>query len=92
MQQIKKSELVSKSGRKLSDLPKLDFSTNRKCINSLKRFNKWLIEEAKKEVEDDKLGVMWLNHIELDNITKADLDTINLSLFDDFEVEILLNE
>jgi len=94
MKTLKKSNLVSKSGRALSELPVIDLTTNRKVSNSIRRLNSWLLDEAKKEADhnNDYFSKVMLKGINLKNITTADRDTINLVLFGETEVEILLKE
>lgn len=86
--------LRSKSGRELSPVPKIDLANNRKTINSSARMNKWLLEEAKNEVEASREGAFdggrgadyletMLAAINLKNLSQSDKDTMNLILFDD---------
>ena len=75
----------SRSGRELSPAPKIDTSTEGRLRNSLKRLQRWLLEEAKKEAEysGNDLERISLKVIDLKNLSQGDLDTINLILFGD---------
>lgn len=89
---IPKSNPRSKSGRRLSDLPNLDTSTERKLNSSIKKLNEWLLKEAKIEMRSCDYSSTLLNAINLNNLSKADQDTINLMLFGEEENFIELNK
>jgi hypothetical protein len=89
---IPKSNPISKSGRKLSKLPKIDLSTEGRITNSFKRLNEWLLKEAKIEMQHCSYSLGLLESINLKNITVSDQDTINMMLFGDRENYIELNK
>jgi hypothetical protein len=72
----------SKSGRELTPFPKQDYSTNRKCTNSLKKWWSWMYENAKEEVKNDSWQTTLISAINLNNLSTSDKDTLNLILFD----------
>ena len=72
---------LSISGRKLTPFPKMDYSTNRKGINSDKRLCSWLYLNAVKEVENDTYRSCLMKAIDLKNLSPSDKDTLNLFLF-----------
>lgn len=76
-------KLRSKSGRELSPVPKIDASGPRKTVNTLKRVNEWLLEEAKKEVAGNSFQETLLRAIDLGNLSQSDQDTMNDLLFGD---------
>ena len=69
------------SGRILTPLPKLDYSSGRKSINSDKRLMEWLYSNAKKEVEGNSYQECLLKAVDLNNLSPSDIDTLNLFLF-----------
>ncbi len=73
----------TKTGRKTTPFPKIDLSSNRKAINTLKRKNKWLMENALTEAtkRGDRLArIMFLAN--LNDPQQADLDLANDYLFE----------
>jgi hypothetical protein len=89
---IPKSNPKSKSGRKLSKLPKIDLSTEGKITNTIKRLNQWLLKEAKIEMQHCSYSLGLLESINLKNITVSDQDTMNMMLFGDCTNYIELNK
>lgn len=77
------SVLTSKNGRQMSPVPKIDCSTERKYINTLKRVNAWLIEEAKQECKftNNEFQSLFLTRMKPDKLSAADIDTLNHILF-----------
>jgi len=89
---ILKSDPRSKSGRRLSDLPKINLKTSRTIESSIKRLNVWMLKEVKIEMRHCDYSLTLLKAIDLSNVSKSDLDTINLMLFGDIESTIELNK
>lgn len=75
--------VMSVAGRELSPVPRLDYSTNRKAIASLKRLYTWLTEEARKEAEwrGDDYNAVGFKCLNPNNFTQSDIDSCNLYLF-----------
>lgn len=83
-------QLYSASGRKMSLVPRQDVSTPGKRINSLKRLNKWLLDEAIAEAEsqDNDWFRCWLKGINPNRkmeFTRSDCDTIHYIIFGDVD-------
>lgn len=70
------------SGRTTTPFPKINLKTNRGCINSLKKSNKWLMENALAEAINNKnrLAELDFRH-NSENPSQADLNTAHLYLF-----------
>lgn len=77
--------LRSKSGRELSPVPKIDMTSDGRARNSIARMDRWLRDEALKEVEAEGNNYQraLLQAIDLKNVSPADRDTMNLILFGD---------
>jgi hypothetical protein len=73
------------SGRNTSPVPRIDFSTNRKCINTYTRIHTWMINEAIKEatLKNDDYNLLFFEGMMVDNLSMADTDHINDYLFGD---------
>lgn len=77
--------VLTRSGRPTTPFPKIDCPTNKKSINTLKRVDKWLWENAIKEAEsrDDRYNLLQFrleNPLKLPQATK---DGMELYLFGD---------
>lgn len=74
----------SATGRELSAAPRVDCTSDRKCLNTLKRMHKWLKEESIKECEACKndFAKMMVESIQLNNISTSDIESMNMILFD----------
>ena len=83
---IGKNNWFSKSGKKLTDLHPLNYSTNRNCTISNKKLYNWLIENALNEAKNNSYLTTLVNAININNISKSDLDTLNLIIFDEIDV------
>ncbi|MEN6631327.1 MAG: DEAD/DEAH box helicase family protein, partial [Candidatus Polarisedimenticolia bacterium] len=75
--------LRTKSGRETSPAPKIEATNDRKTLNTIKRMNQWLLDEARKEVEGDDWQTQLLRGIDVNNLSRSDQDQINLVLFGD---------
>jgi hypothetical protein len=72
------------SGRTTTPAPKIDCTSERKTLNTIKRLHQWMIDEARKEAEatkNDFLGVQ-LSGMSVKNLSQSDIDTLNYILFD----------
>jgi len=74
-------QYISKSGRKLSPAPKIDATTSRRINASIKRIDKWLLEECKKETANNDYVQTLLKAVNLNNMSPADRDMLNEILF-----------
>ncbi len=72
------------SGGKTTPAPTLDFTTDRKATNSIKRLNKWLHENAK--VEAGKRGLLYYDSgpPARGDWPQASVDQANMILFNEF--------
>lgn len=71
------------SGRRCSPFPKVDCTTNRRAIFTLKRVEEWLIANAIEEAnykKDEYCGRMFEN-TNIKNLSQADKDAMNIYLF-----------
>ena len=70
------------NGNETTPFPRVDISTRRKASNSVKRVDKWLIENAIMEAEkqNDSFNAMMFKGNK-DNISQADKDSAELYLF-----------
>jgi len=76
--------LKSATGRELSAAPRIDCTSDRKTLNSMKRVHFWLKEEALQEcvhVGNEHAEIM-VKSVDLTNLTNADVDMMNMILFD----------
>jgi len=88
MKELDSNNPTTASGRKMTPTPKIDASSSRKLINTIKRVEKWLLENAFEEVSGDSYKTSLLKAISLDNMSTSDRDTINLILFNRTETMI----
>lgn len=72
------------TGRETSPFPKLDFETNRKTLNSLKRVQLWLHSNAVAEAiaRNDEFTLMNLGPSDCKKFTQAILDLAEYYLFE----------
>jgi len=94
--ELRVKDLVSKSGRKLSPAPPFKAS-----VNFMAKMHDWLIQEAMIEANDyekillsqivEKVGQK--NKVKKQRLynrfTSADIDVVNLVLFDELEVHLV---
>jgi hypothetical protein len=68
---------LTKSGRHTTPFPKVDLSSERKAIDTVKRVDKWLIFNAKKEAQEtgDEWSLLLLSGIDPRRPSQADKDT-----------------
>jgi predicted ABC-type ATPase len=76
------------SGRSLTPLPKGDYSTNRKALNSEKKFSQWLYDNALEEVKGDSYRTTLVKALNPSRLSNADQDFLNLVLFNDTDAKI----
>jgi hypothetical protein len=71
------------SGRETAPYPRLDFSTNRKAKNTIRRVNQWLIDEAIKEAEyrRDEYNARIFRHESVKNLPQACIESMQIYLF-----------
>lgn len=74
--------VLTKTGRTTSPFPELKFGTNRKTSNTLRRVDKWLMENALAEAEarGDEFNALMFR-ANLDKPQQADKDSAELYLF-----------
>lgn len=74
--------LKTLSGRDTSPFPKVSFETERKTKNTVKRVNKWLMQNALDEAvaRGDDFNECWLKY-SLKNPSQADKDCAEMYLF-----------
>jgi hypothetical protein len=80
---ISTGEVVhSATGRKLSPAPKIDCTSDRKCLNTIKRIHEWLKKEAIEECKavGNELALLLVSNIDLKNVSPSDVD--EMILFD----------
>jgi len=77
--------LKSKSGRQMSPAPRIDCTSDRKTLNTLKRVREWMKQEALLECRALKqyFAEQIINCINVLNISQSDIDTLNDILFVD---------
>jgi predicted ABC-type ATPase len=76
------------SGRSLTALPKGNYSSNRTALNSDKKWNQWLYDNALEEVKGDSYRTTLVKAMNPSRLSTADKDTLNLILFDDTYAKI----
>lgn len=71
----------------MSPFPKLEFGTNRRSLNTVKRLHAWLTHEAQAEAAHTSNA--WhealTRTLSPKNFTQADSDTCNYVIFGDFD-------
>lgn len=79
--------MITKSGRETSPAPKIEATTDRKTLNTINRMYKWLLDEAIKEAETnaDYWNATIFKNYNPNNLSQADVDSINLYLWGEFE-------
>jgi predicted ABC-type ATPase len=80
------------TGRSLTPLPKMNYSTNRSAINSEKKFSKWLYDNALEEVKGDNYRTTLVKALNPSRLSNADQDFLNLVLFNDTDAKISYEE
>ena len=82
---LSEGEIVSTlSGRQTSPFPKLDTKSNRKCINTIKRIDNWLRENAINEAaaKGDEFNLLQFKNSNPIKLTKAEKDSMEYYLFE----------
>jgi hypothetical protein len=71
---------VTMSGRVTTPFPKVDTTTGRRTLNTLRRVDAWLLTNAKAEIAAQG----WIDTLPADprRMTQADRDMANVALFD----------
>jgi hypothetical protein len=75
---------LTATGNRTTPFPKIDFSTNRRSINTLKRSNKWLLANAitEAEIRIDTYNLIIFKSLKLNNLSTNDIECLNYYLFD----------
>jgi predicted ABC-type ATPase len=76
------------SGRNLTPLPKGNYSTNRTALNTDKKWNEWLYENALAEVKGDDYQTTLVKALNPSRLSPADKDYLNMVLFDQTNCKI----
>lgn len=78
-------QVVTNKGYITTPFPKVDFTTNRKCINTIKNVDKWLIDNAviQAEKSNDSFILISLKQSQksLPKISPSDKDSAEYYLF-----------
>lgn len=76
--------VLTLSNRQTTPFPKIDISSNRKCGNTVKRVEKWLLENGVAEAvaKRDKYNSQQFQNINPLKITQAEKDGLELYLFE----------
>jgi predicted ABC-type ATPase len=80
------------SGRNLTPLPKMNYSTNRTIINSEKKWNQWLYDNALEEVKGDSYQTVLVKAVNPVRLSPADKDFLNMVLFNQTNSKITYEE
>jgi type II secretory pathway pseudopilin PulG len=80
------------SGRSLTSLPKMNYSTNRSAINTEKKFSQWLYDNALEEVKSDSYRTTLVKALNPTRLSNADKDFLNMVLFNDTNAKISYEE
>lgn len=77
--------VLTRTGRQTTPFPKLALDTHRKVINTLRKVDAWLLENAILEAEanKDKFNLCWLKQENVKNLPPASKDAMELYLFSD---------
>ena len=75
--------VLTKRGIKTTPFPRVDCSTNRRTINTIKRQNKWLLDNARMVADktNDSWGLLLLKNMDVKNLSPADQDHLHVYLF-----------
>jgi predicted ABC-type ATPase len=76
------------SGKSLTPLPKGNYSNNRTAINSDKKWNQWLYDNALEEVKGDSYRTTLVRALNPSRLSPADKDFLNMVLFDQTNCKI----
>jgi predicted ABC-type ATPase len=76
------------SGKSLTPLPKGNYSSNRTAINSDKKWNQWLYDNALEEVKGDSYQTTLVKALNPSRLSPADKDFLNMILFNDTNTRI----
>jgi len=70
---------------KTTPFPKISLESSRKITYTLKRIDKWLLDNAISEAmfRDDKFNLLYLRSLSADELTISDKDFMDYYLFDD---------
>lgn len=80
------------SGKSLTPLPKGNYSSNRTAINSDKKWNQWLYDNALEEVKGDSYQTTLVKALNPSRLSPADKDFLNMVLFNDTNTKISYEE
>jgi predicted ABC-type ATPase len=70
------------TGKILSPLPKSNYTSNRSAMNSDKKIDQWLYDNALEEVKGDKYKTTLVKALDPKRLSPADRDFLNVVLFD----------
>jgi predicted ABC-type ATPase len=70
------------TGKSLSPLPKSNYTSNRSAMNSDKKIDQWLYDNALEEVKGDKYKTTLVKALDPKRLSPADRDFLNVVLFD----------
>lgn len=75
--------ILTATGRKMTPFPRVDWTTRRRAINTEKRIDKWLFENAVDEARarGDRFNLRAHENVSLDNVAPADRDMAEMYLF-----------
>jgi predicted ABC-type ATPase len=79
-------------GRSLTPLPKMNYATNRTIINSEKKWNQWLYDNALEEVKGNSYKTDLVKAVNPMRLSPADKDFLNIVLFNDTNTKISYEE
>lgn len=80
---------ITASGRHCTPFPKVDLSTSRRSINTLRRVDKWLIQNIIMEAQDreDSFNLPVFQAMTAKNLSVSDKDTAEIYLFDKASIQ-----
>jgi hypothetical protein len=85
--------LYSQRGRKLAPVPKIDCTSEQKTRATLRRVDRWLVEECIAEANaiPDQYNIVYFQQLIMAQLSPADREYLNLYLFgcDGEKVEVL---
>jgi hypothetical protein len=88
-----KEIVLTATGRETTPFPKLNWGSNRKAINTTKRVDQWLIENARAEAKarGDDFNSLQFDNMDLKNLSPSDKDSAELYLFGNEQPPVLRN-
>jgi len=79
------------TGKETTPFPKLTLDSNRKTINTLKRVDKWLLENTQKEAHsrNDEFNSTTFDRMNSTKLSMSDKDTLEYYLFGEDQPVVL---